>query len=167
MMRINTSRLIIRRFTLEDAKKIYELSNEEALGKYLPDQVYADIDEAKETLEFLINQYDKKTYPYVMAVVEEFSGQLIGHVGLSEVNHGIEIGYAIGISHQGKGYAKEVVRAYSAWAKDNLIIDKIYGVVDVNNKASIKVLIGCGFYPAPDDIRQKSIKSKNKDIYIK
>jgi len=167
MKRIETDRLIIRKFTLDDAQLIYELSNEESLKKFLPDQVYADINQAKETLEFLISKYERISFPYVMAVVEKSSGVLIGHAGLSKVDKGIEIGYAIGMKYQRKGYAKEAVNAYTDWAKVNLGLDKIYGLVEVDNSASIKVLIGSGYMPAPHNIRQESIKLKNKDVYLK
>ncbi|WP_353958623.1 GNAT family N-acetyltransferase [Sporolactobacillus laevolacticus] len=43
---------------------------------------------------------------------------LIGHVGLSKISDGVEIGYAIGMDYQGNGYATESVGAFSIWAKN-------------------------------------------------
>lgn len=144
-MKINTDRLIIREFDLNDAQKIYELSREAGIVEFIPDQVYESIETAQKTLMFLISQYKNRTYPLVMAVILRKSNELIGHVGLSEIGEGIEIGYAIGADYQGNGYAKEAVRAYIKWAKENLQLDSVYGVVDKENLASQKVLLASGF----------------------
>ena len=99
MSRMETKRLIIRDFSLSDAEVIFYFSQEESLKQWLPDQVYSNIDEAKETLEFMISKYPHKELPFVLAVVEKESNELVGHVGLSRIKQGIEIGYAIGKQH--------------------------------------------------------------------
>ena len=46
----------LRRFTMDDTQKIFQMSKEESLGRFLPDQVYQDYDEASNVLAFLISQ---------------------------------------------------------------------------------------------------------------
>ena len=145
MQAIQTKRLIIREFVMEDVEAVYNFSREATLAQWMPDQVYKNLDEAKATLQFLIEQYQHKSFPLVMAVVDKETGLLIGHVGLSEIEEGIEIGYAIGMAYQGQGYAKEAVRAYVNRLEQLLGLDKIYGVVEVGNIGSAKVLEAVGF----------------------
>ena len=164
---LETQRLKIREFTLLDTKIIYEFSQEESLKKWLPDQVYADIDEAKETLEFLISKYKEKEFPFVMAVIKKDSNEVIGHVGLSEIKQGIEIGYAIGQKYQNKGYASEAVNAYATWAKKEFCLEKIYAVVKCENYASIVVLEKSEFTYVKDDIEGEFDRKALRKIYIK
>jgi ribosomal-protein-alanine N-acetyltransferase len=164
---LETQRLKIREFTLLDTKIIYEFSQEESLKKWLPDQVYADMDEAKETLEFLISKYREKEVPFVMAVVEKDSNELVGHVGLSEIKQGIEIGYAVGEKYQNKGYASEAVNAYAAWAKKEFCLEKVYGVVKSENYASCMVLERSGLTYVKDDIEGEFDRKALRKIYIK
>jgi len=129
--------------------------------------VYADIDEAKETLEFLISKYKKKEFLFVMAVEEKDSNELVGHVGLSVIKQGIEIGYAIGQKYQNKGYASEAVNAYSTWTKKEFCLDKVYGVVKCENYTSCKVLEKSQFTHLKDDIEGEFDRKSHRKIYIK
>jgi len=164
---LETERLIIREFTLKDTEIIYEFSQEEALKKWIPDQVYADLDEARETLEFLISKYKEKEYPFVMAVVKKDTDELIGHIGLSVIKRGIEVGYGIGEKYQNKGYAREAVDAYTTWGKKEFSLDKIYGVVECENYASCKVLENSQFTFLEEDVVGEFDKKKHRKIYIK
>lgn len=167
MFRIETRRLIIRGFSLCDTGEVFQFSQEESLRQWLPDQVYSDIHEAKETLEFLISKYPHKELPFVLAVVEKETNRLIGHVGLSRIKQGIEIGYAIGKQYQNKGYASEAVAAYSDWAKKEFLLKEIYGVVDSRNYASIKVLANAGFHFAKDNSEGEFGASAFCKVYAK
>ncbi len=158
-----TERLRIRNFTLSDTKQIYQMSREEGIKKWLPDQVYKDKEEAKEVLKFLISryQYIPKTdkCPYVFGVELKDNKKLIGHVGLSQIDLGIEVGYGVADQYKNKGYATEVLKVFSKWALDNLSLDKLWGIVDENNLASIKVLKKSGY------ILKDKTESKLKYIY--
>ncbi len=149
MSLIITDRLIIREFSLEDTEDVYKLSQEEAMKKWIPDQVYDDMEVAKEILKFLISKYEYDSqnisYPYVMGIEIKDTKKLIGHVGLSEIAEGIEIGYAIGEAYQNNGYGSEAVQAYTDWAKEQLHLPTIYGVVKSDNIASCKTLEKAGF----------------------
>lgn len=117
MSLITTDRLIIRNLCLEDIEAFYKFSREKSMKDWIPDQVYDDIEEAKEVLDFLMSKYsndlDNVSYPYVLALVLKDTNELIGHVGLSHIPEGIEIGYAIGEDYQKKGYATEAVQAFT------------------------------------------------------
>ncbi|MDZ7671825.1 MAG: GNAT family N-acetyltransferase [Halanaerobiales bacterium] len=141
---LTTERLKIRHFTLSDTKQVYKMSREEGIKKWLPDQVYKNKEEAEEVLKFLISRYqyipEINKCPYVFGVELKGDKELIGHVGLSQVDLGVEVGYGIADQYKNKGYATEVLKDFSKWALDDLNLDKLWGIVDQNNIASINVL---------------------------
>ena len=141
---LETEHLNIREFTIRDTDQIYDLSTEEGIKRWLPDQVYKSKAEAKATLRFLISQYDSliepDKNPYILGLELKKKKELIGHVGLSPFQGEVEIGYAVENKYQGFGYATEAVSSFSKWALKNLNLDFIWGIVNKDNKASIKVL---------------------------
>ena len=165
-MLLETKRLNITNFNISDAKEIFEFSQENSMKQWIPNQVYGDIKEAKETLEFLISKYDEKQFPFVYAVRLK-DDTLIGHVGLSKINQGIEIGYAVGEKFQNCGYATEAVLCYSDWGKKQFGIPALYGIVKYKNMASCKVLQKSGFVFSHDDINHEFDQETLRKIYIK
>ena len=160
LIKSETERLYLRKFTLDDIENNYLYSQEESRKKGIPNEVYADIQASKENVEFILSTYEKSDFPYVYAVVLKDTEEYIGHVSLSEIPEGIEIGYAICEKHQGKGYATEIVKAYVAWGKKELALEKIYGVSYSDNSASRKVLKNAGFTFVKNDI------DRNYSIYV-
>lgn len=146
---IEAKHTVIRPFNMEDGPLILKLSQEDSLKNWIPDQVYEDIDECNEVLDYLISQYQDFSSPLerplVLAVVSKEAGQVIGHVGLSPLKGRVEIGYAIGEESQGKGLGTEVVSAVSQWALEKFSLSVICGVVDSKNKASCRVLEKSGY----------------------
>ncbi len=142
---LETSRLVFRYFTMHDAEAVWHLSQEEDYRRWLPDQVYANLMEAEKALANLALQYNTRELPYVLAVDKKETGELIGHVGLSRISQGVEIGYAIGQRYQQHGYASEAVTAFSDWIKQEFALDRIYGMVRSDNRPSQRVLEKAGF----------------------
>lgn len=145
---IETERLVIRPFSLDDVKTIFILSQEEGMRTWIPDQVYKDEMQTTDVLNFLMTQYEKenpKEAPVVFAIALKDSKEVIGHVGLSAFEENVEIGYAIGEKHGGKGYATEAVKAYTEWALKTLPVKKIYGIVANENHGSGRVLEKAGY----------------------
>lgn len=164
---LESNRIFIREFTLADTKQIYLLSREKSLQKWLPDQVYACEEEAKDVLNFLISNYKSHSLPFVMAVAEKVSNKVIGHVGLSSITQGLEIGYAIGEKYQGLGYGTEAVKLWSHFVKEKFNIDKLYGVVNYRNTASCRVLEKVGYIFQFLDTDGNFDKKALRKIYIK
>jgi len=154
---IETKKLILRPFTLDDTGKVYLMSLEDGMKKWIPDQVYADENEAREVLEFLITCYEKpdpKVKPFVVGIELKGTGELIGHAGLSRLdNGGVEIGYAVEEEHQGNGYATEAVRCLSEYAISHFGLKNSTGVVDSMNTASVKVLEKAEYKFVKEEVR--------------
>ena len=167
---IGTGRLILRPFTLKDTGKVFIMSIEDDMKKWIPDQVYADENEAREILGFLINCYteaDPTNKPFVLGIELKSTGELIGHAGLSPLNHGeVEIGYAVEEKYQGKGYATEAVRALSEYGLKHFGFKSVTGVVDSMNTASLKVLEKTGYRFVREEVRNAFGRTVPCSIFI-
>lgn len=155
---IQASSLILHQFVLEDTAKVFAMSRESGIRKWIPDQVYTDERNAYEVLQYLIAQYGNEKAPAqapcVLGVVLKSSSELIGHVGLSPLGSQIEIGYAIEAKYQNRGYASQAVAAMANWGIQCLSLPLIVGLVSAENVSSCKVLEHAGFSVATEAMGQ-------------
>ena len=112
-MQIKTPRLTITTFSPDMAQSVYENSRDDDTRRFVPDEVYDTVEEAREAIKFLISRYDSADGPFVYPIITTDSGQNIGYVQLCKCEDGSwEIGYHIAKSFTGKGYATEAVKAF-------------------------------------------------------
>lgn len=153
---IQTRSLLLRQFCLEDAGNILALSHEETSRTWLPSQVYRDHAHAVSALEYLMGQYstpaNPRHGPYVLAIEHRVDRALIGHVGFSPFADDVEIGFAIGQEHQGRGLATEAIVAASRWAFQAFELDRILGIAAAANFASKRVLVRAHFAHQGDQV---------------
>ena len=143
-----TEHLRIRKFEKEDAQCLYENHLEEEVKKWIPNESYVDIEDTKRAINFYVDCVNSKHLPYVLAVEFKETGELIGDVGVNEVegnSEEIEIGYSICRKYSGKGYASELVKAMTEYTTVTFGIKVLYGRVMCGNYASIKVLEKNGY----------------------
>ncbi|MBO2517630.1 MAG: hypothetical protein CW338_10275 [Clostridiales bacterium] len=143
-MRIETERLIITELTAGMAQAVHENSLDEDNRRFVPDEVFETLEEAEETVQFLMEQYASKEGPLVYAVLTK-QGENTGYVQIAPVEEGREIGYHIAKKYTGKGYATEAVRAFLPVMADELGFSDIWGICLKENAASVRVLEKCGF----------------------
>lgn len=144
-MNIKTERLFITEFTLDMAEAVHLNSLDEDNRKFNPDEVFETIEDAKDTVEFLMSVYDNGDGPLVYPVVL-LDGTNIGYVQAVPMDDDKwEIGYHIGKNYTGKGYATEAVKAFLPVIMEQLNITEMLGICVVENKASVKVMEKTGF----------------------
>lgn len=137
---------MITEFTPEMAKVVQENSMDEDNRRFVPDEVWETVEEAEETLDFLISQYGAFEGPLVYPVIVKETQDNVGYVQLCPIEDGQwEVGYHIAAKYTGKGYATEAVRSFLPVIAGEAGITEIYGVCLADNKASIAVLKKCGF----------------------
>lgn len=144
MMKIETERLSITEFTLDMAEAVHRNSLDEDNRRFVPDEVFETVDDAYETIEYLMNQYSGEEGPFVYPVVTK-SGKNIGYVQLVNADEGWEIGYHIAKEYTGNGFATEAVEAFLPVVAKMRGLDKIYGICLAENVASVKVMEKLGF----------------------
>ncbi len=168
-----TPHLIVRKFKVEDAEQLYENHMDEEVGKWFPNECYADPEEALEAIRFYADCIDNGHLPFVLGVESKETGRLIGDTGISEVEgkpNETEIGYCIGQKYRGKGYATELLCAFTGFAASHFGIGTIWGRVVHGNDASARVLEKNGFlfvkeeFGAEDDPYGKGMLVYRKSV---
>ena len=128
------------------AQVVQENSMDDDNKKFVPDEVWETVEEAEETLEFLISQYGSFEGPLVYPIIVKETKDNIGYVQLCPIDNGKwEIGYHIAKKHTGNGYATEAVKAFLPIIAKQVNISEIYGISLAENKASLAVMRKCGF----------------------
>lgn len=145
MFLLETERLTITEFTPDMAQAVHENSLDEDNRRFVPDEVFETVDEAAETIEFLMSQYGSSDGPLVYPVLMK-DGANIGYVQAIPLDDGFwEIGFHIGEKYTKNGYATEAVKAFLPVIMNKLGIEKIKGICLSENIASRKVMEKCGF----------------------
>ena len=97
MFMIETERLTITEFTPDMAQAVHENSLDEDNRRFVPDEVFETVEEAAETIGFLMSQYGSNDGPLIYPVLLKDSTN-IGYVQAVPLDDGVwEIGFHIGI----------------------------------------------------------------------
>lgn len=144
-MKIETNRLTITEFDMSMAESVHKESLDEDNRRFVPDEVFETVEEAAETVEFLMGCYTDRVGPLVYPVLLK-DGTYIGYVQAVPFEDGTwEVGYHIGGNYTKQGYATEAVVAFLPVIMKQLGITEIAGICLADNLASVKVMERCGF----------------------
>ena len=139
---LNTSRLILRSFTLDDAPVVQKLAgnSEIALNTLLIPHPYED-GMAEEWISTHKDQFESGKLAN-FAVVHRNSSCLIGSIGLTiyQEHEKAELGYWIGKSHWRNGYCTEAGKAIIRYGFDELKLNRIHAHHFSRNPASGRVM---------------------------
>ena len=137
---LETNRLVLREFILDDAEKFYQLNLNPNVIKYTGNAAFASINEAK---LFLENYSDYKLNGFGRwAVINKSTNEFIGWCGLkfNELENETDIGFRFFEEEWNKGYATESATACLDYGFKTLKLNRIIGRAMKENTASIKVL---------------------------
>ena len=139
---LNTERLVISKFTLNEASFIIELMNDKDWIQNIGDRGVRTLDDAENYIkDKFLASYDKYGFGFYVITLKS-TKERIGTVGLIDRDgiEGVEIGYGMLPAFRGKGYALEAAKAIFNHAQNTFRIDKIVAIVNPNNKGSIHLL---------------------------
>lgn len=138
---LETERLRLRQFTLDDTKFIIELLNSPGWIEFIGDR---NVKTEEQAIQYLQNG-PMKSYEengYGLSLVESKDGLPIGMCGIirrAKLEHP-DIGFAFLNEFTGKGYGYEIATATLNYAIDNLKLPKIVAITVPHNIKSIKLL---------------------------
>ncbi len=139
---LETERLNLQEFTIEDADFILELVNSPGWLAFIGDKGVKTVDAARNYLQNgPIKSY--RQYGYGLWLVQlKDSKEPIGMCGLvnRDTLEDVDIGFAMLPDYAGKGYGFEAANATMFYAKQVLNIPKVVAITDPNNIASIKLI---------------------------
>ena len=165
-MMIETPRLRICDFTPEMARAVHLGSMDEDMRRFLPDEVFATEEIAREVIADLIECAASDEGPFVHPCLLP-DGTYVGYVQFVPAEDGYEVGYHIVAGHTGKGYATEALGAFMPAMMARLGLHEVWGICDARNAASIRVLEKCAFRPvfSGDAPYQGSVSPVVKLVY--
>jgi [ribosomal protein S5]-alanine N-acetyltransferase len=147
VVEINTERLTIRPFCLDDAPFILRLLNEPSFIENIADKGVRDLEGARSYLrEGPMASYERHGFG-LWRVELAGDGTPIGMAGLLKRDYldAIDIGYALLPEYCGAGYAFEATSAVLAYARNRLDARRVVAIVAAYNERSIKLLQKLGF----------------------
>ena len=145
--RIETARLLLRRFTLADVPALFQLGTIPELIRYTGNTPLASLDEARENLiANPLRDYEVHGFGRLACVWRE-TGQVIGFSGvkhLDELDEN-ELGYRLLPAWWGRGLATEAGRAVIGHARAVYQLQRLVSVIHPDNRASKNVVRKLGF----------------------
>ncbi len=142
---IETSRLMLREYTVEDYDELLSILTDSETMQYYP----TPYDEEKTKRWILWNLKNYKTYGFgLWAVIKKDTKEFIGDCGvtLQDIDGEMlpEIGYHIKKSYWRMGFAKEASRAVRDWVFKNTQYNVIYSYMKYTNVPSSSTAIANG-----------------------
>lgn len=144
-MIIETNRLILREYTLDDFDNLYEIVSDPETMRHYPKPF--DEERTRDWIEWNLENY--KNYGFGLWVVTlKETGEFIGDCGISIQNIDgellPEIGYHIHKKYWRRGFGSEAARAVRDWAFENTDYNCIYSYMKYKNVGSYSTAIANG-----------------------
>lgn len=142
---LETPRLTLRHFTLDDAPFAFELVNDPAWIEHIGDRKVRTLDDARGYIQKTLNMYASAGFGLYVVVSRE-TGEAVGICGLIR-RAGLadpDIGFAFLPKGRGKGYALESSAAVLAYGRNTLGMKRIVAIVSAANTRSIRILEAIG-----------------------
>jgi RimJ/RimL family protein N-acetyltransferase len=144
---IETERLLLRPFTVDDAQFVLTLLNEPSFLRYIGDKSVRDLESA---CDYLVNgpmaSYERNGFGLCLLELKD-SRVPMGMCGLLKREELPEpdIGFALLPDFWSKGFAFEAATAVLQDARQRLDIQRVLAITSLDNEASIKLLERLGF----------------------
>lgn len=122
-VRMETKRLVLRPFVIEDAGAMFRnWANDPQVTKFLSWEPHKDAEETRRILEGWIQSYASGDYYNWAIEWKEDQGNVIGNISVPELNQKagrVTVGYCLGRKWWGNGIMKEafaeLIRFFSRW----------------------------------------------------
>ena len=162
-MNLETNRLLLRNYSIENLQDYYSLKSCRDVWKYSTNNTIMDMDVLRKQLLEIINNQKECNFGF-RALFEKVSNNYIGEAGILSINknsNSCVIGYNLLPLYWNKGYATEITKEIIKYAFNILEFERIEALAMQLNIASCKVLEKSGLI-------QESIQkhfSKRDGIY--
>lgn len=146
-IKLETDRLILRRFTMDDAMDMYRnWASDPEVTKFLTWKTYESPETADTILKIWVENYEQPDF-YQWAIELKEIGQPVGSISVVRLNNKVEsaeIGYCIGRKWWKQGITSEALERVMRFLFDEVGVNRVEARHDVNNPNSGKVMQKCG-----------------------
>ena len=145
---LETSRLSLHQFELSDAPFLLEVMNQPDYHRYIGDRGLRTVVDAETYIkEKLISVYGKRGFGFWLVRLKDGMTPVgFGGIIVRDELDEPDVGYAIHETFAGNGYAEEATRGILNYIAEFLDFPVICAITDPDNRASINVLMKCGFH---------------------
>ncbi|WP_058302957.1 GNAT family N-acetyltransferase [Gorillibacterium timonense] len=150
-MYLETERLIIRDFVLEDADALEKIKYDKQVMDFVPSLIKRDatIDDIREAIMYYdsVKGTGKYEEEILYAVVLKECLTIIGVITLSDAKflNEPQVGWMMRGEYGRKGYASEAANAVTDYLFTTHPYDYLIVVMDIDNPASYQTALKCGF----------------------
>ena len=145
---IETDRLILRQFTMEDAEPMFRnWANDDEVTKHLTWPTHSDVEVTKMVLSDWTSHYPEPDFYNWAIVLKENGPEPIGNISVVRINPNTDcaaMGYCMSRAHWRKGVMPEALKAVVDFLFDEVGFNRIEAEHDVNNPASGRVMEKAG-----------------------
>lgn len=139
---VQTERLLLREFDESDAAAYYMLGSDPAVTRFTGTGILTSLEHALQVLRANpLTDYKQHGFGRWACVLQE-TGKVVGFAGLKRLDDLGEVDIAFWLlpACWGTGLATEAARAVLQYGFEHLLFERIIGLVDPQNTASIRVL---------------------------
>lgn len=145
MRDIETKRLYLRQFTLQDAEAVFAYAKNPNVGPHAGWKPHESVEESKKIIEELFMPAE------AFAIIWKENGELIGSIALENDRRrpGVkakELGYSLSEQYWGRGIMTEAAKAVISEGFTHLGLDIISICTGEKNERSKSVIDKCGFH---------------------
>ena len=145
--RIETQRLILRRFRIDDAEDMFNnWASDPEVTRYLTWPVHSSVEVTRTLLTEWVSHYaDGVYFNWVMEYKE--TGKAIGNISVFKLDEDIEaadIGYCMSKAYWGQGLMPEALKAVMDYLFDVVGLNRVAACHDLNNPKSGRVMDKAG-----------------------
>ena len=141
---IETERLILRRFTMEDAEPMYRnWASDDLVTRYVTWPTHESVEITRAVLADWTSHYGEKDHYKWAIVLKENGPEPIGDIsahGIRENTLCATMGYCMSRAHWGKGVMTEALKAVIDFFFDEVGFNRVEADHDPNNPASGRVM---------------------------
>lgn len=146
--RIETDRLILRRYVIEDADAMYKnWASDSEVTKFLTWQPHSSVDVSRSIIEDWLKEYSDEKYYQWAIVLKDNGNEPIGDISVVHMNEDISmvhIGYCLGRAWWRRGIMSEALKAVTDFMFDTVEVNRVESRHDPMNPNSGKVMQKCG-----------------------
>ena len=164
MIKLETPRLILRGFTLDDVGDLYHYAKNPDVGPNAGWKMHESLEESEKIVKMFIEDND------VWAIVLKETGHVVGSIGLHEdgfrkFSNCREVGYVLSHDYWGQGLMVEAVKRVIKYAFEEAGITLLSVYHYPFNQRSKRVVEKCGFHY--EGTLRSAAMIYNKTIYDK
>ena len=141
---IETDRLILRPFAMEDAEAMYRnWASDDEVSKHLTWPTHTSVEISKMVLTDWTSHYPEPDFYNWAIVLKENGPEPIGNISVVGIDNKVDaatMGYCMSRAHWGKGVMTEALTAVIAFLFDEVGFNRVEADHDPNNPASGRVM---------------------------